>query len=664
MGQSCSKADETYSHKATPNAPDASHDTHEPVNGGVSASEAAEAEEQRIREEAAAAQEELFRVQRAEHETEEGEERAVIEEEAGDVVELDAVQHSLQERLAEEWVEAERQRREEERVRREEEAAALRKQILEDLRKEQADAERKAKEEEVGFTFEEMDYDFEEEAAPTEVKTILVVGETGSGKSTLVNAMANWAAGVGYNDTVRYRLVKEPPQNQAFSQTQEVKTYMVVCEKYSFVLRLIDTPGFGDTSGVERDEQITKDIYRTLQSEDEIHGICFVAAASLPRLTVTQQYIISKVLTMFGSDAAANIFLLVTFADGKKAQVLNAIQESGFPYEEERCFHFNNSALFAKGEDRNEHSKHFWLMGGQSLDRFFELVAEMEPFNLTRTKDVIETQQKLQNYVVSITPQVTIGLSKMDNLKQVLKDIKLDRSKIDENANYQYKETIPKVERKNKKPGTWNTQCLKCVYDCHHDCDREDKEYCYVFDDNNGGRCTVCPGNCHHSDHANLDYYFEWGVEVVSREYDTKKMQLSSAKEGLTRSEVLKEKVLKEMQDVYETVHRLMTSIHEAHAKLDEIALRPTNLQFGDYVKLLIEQEKLHKRPGFDGRIEQLHMMLNEANILTGVVNNDYDPIDDWKQRVDAELKELDVTWERPEEGGPANDNVPTYFSC
>ena len=532
--------------------------------------------------------------------------------------------------------------------------AERRKQLLEELRLEQAQQQR----EDADFVFEEADYQYTGVASPVRVRTVLIVGETGSGKSTLVNAMANWAAGVGYNDTVRYRVVKEPPQSQAFSQTQTVTSYMVTCEKYSFVLRLIDTPGFGDTSGVERDEQITQNIYDTLQKEDEIHGVCFVAAASLPRLTMTQQYIISKVLTMFGTDAVDNIFLLVTFADGKKAQVLNAIQASGFPYNAERCFHFNNSALYAKGEDRNEYSKNFWAMGAQSLDRFFEVMAHKQPFSLTQTKDVIETQKQLQNYVVSITPQVTIGLSKMDNLKQVLKDIKVNRAKIDENANYHYAETIPKVEKKPKTPGTWNTQCLKCVYDCHHDCEKEDKQYCYVFDDNNGGKCTVCPGSCHHSDHANLDYYFEWGVEVVTREYDTKKLQLGSAKDGLSRSEALKEQVLGEMQGVYDTVHGLMRSIHAAHKKLDEIALRPTNLQFVDYVKLLIEQEKLHKRPGFDGRIEQLHLMLDGAKILKGVVEEDYDPIGDWKKRVEAELKELDATWEGEQGPAPAKAQV------
>ncbi|KAJ9461671.1 Dual specificity protein kinase shkE [Diplonema papillatum] len=515
------------------------------------------------------------------------------------------------------------------------------------------------------FAFEVKKYNYNEhtKAPPPDptrpsadrVRTLLLIGETGSGKSTLINAMANYAAGVQYNDKVRYKLVEEPEKDQAFSQTQTVTSYHVWVAKNSFTLRLIDTPGFGDTSGVERDEAITKEIYEFLQKEDEIHGVCFVAAASLPRLTVTQQYIINKVLTMFGTDAVENIYLLVTFADGKRAQVLSAIKASGFPYNENHGFHFNNSALFAQGADRNEYSRNFWQMGQHSLEKFFLNLSSKEPFNLGKTKDVIATQKKLQNYVASITPQVTIGLSKIDNLKKILDDIKVNRDKINENKDYYYRETIPKVERLLKQPGTYNTQCLKCSYNCHHDCTRsndDDKQYCCAMDSN--GNCTVCPDKCHWTDHANLDYYFEWSVQTVQRQYDTKKLQLTAAKDGLSRSEALKNSILNELQNVYDTVHNLMTSIHQAHAKLDEIALRPTNMKFADYLRLLIEQEKLHKRPGFDGRIEQLHLMLDQAKIRQDIVSNKYDPVKEWKVNVEKELETFS-SWEaqKQAEAGP-----------
>jgi septin family protein len=83
-------------------------------------------------------------------------------------------------------------------------------------------------------------------------KTILVVGATGSGKTTLINAMvSNYVVGVEWDDPFRFVLVDEVVRGGALSQTLGVTTaYDLHYRKgfrISFSLTVIDTPGFGDT---------------------------------------------------------------------------------------------------------------------------------------------------------------------------------------------------------------------------------------------------------------------------------------------------------------------------------------------------------------------------------------------------------------------------------
>ncbi len=101
-----------------------------------------------------------------------------------------------------------------------------------------------------------------------ECKTILLMGATGSGKTTLINAMVNYILGVEWDDPFRFLLIGEEgnsslPNSQAHSQTSKVTAYELhyqVGFRVPYSLIIVDTPGYGDTKGLERDREITDSI--------------------------------------------------------------------------------------------------------------------------------------------------------------------------------------------------------------------------------------------------------------------------------------------------------------------------------------------------------------------------------------------------------------------
>ncbi|XP_055016501.1 uncharacterized protein LOC129411020 [Boleophthalmus pectinirostris] len=323
-------------------------------------------------------------------------------------------------------------------------------------------------------------------------RTIMVMGATGAGKSTLIDGMINYILGVRWEDEYRFKLVKEvQKETQAVSQTSEVTVYKLNYRdgfQINYSLTIIDTPGFGDTRGIERDRQITEQIRNLFTSESgvfEIDAVCFVVQAALARLTPSQRYVFDSVLSIFGKDIAENIRVLVTFADGQRPPVLEAIKASGVPCPLEKGnpvhFKFNNSALFAsnnsptKEEDEDEEEEGFdhmfWDMGNKSMKRFFVALSKIETKSLTMTKEVLTERKQLENLVENLQKQVRVGLSKLEEIKQTSQIVETHQAEISRNKNFEYTVTVTEpVQIDISGTGIFITNCQQCHYTCHDNC--------------------------------------------------------------------------------------------------------------------------------------------------------------------------------------------------
>lgn len=95
---------------------------------------------------------------------------------------------------------------------------------------------------------------------------------------------------------------------QAISQTEWITVYKIYPKEGSRLnctLNIIDTPGFGDTRGIERDNAIVDQIRHLFSAQGEqgvlyIDAVCFIVKAPDARLTVVQRYIFSSIMSLFG----------------------------------------------------------------------------------------------------------------------------------------------------------------------------------------------------------------------------------------------------------------------------------------------------------------------------------------------------------------------------
>ncbi|CAI8044660.1 Verrucotoxin subunit beta [Geodia barretti] len=462
-------------------------------------------------------------------------------------------------------------------------------------------------------------------AKPT--KVLMVVGATGAGKSTLINGMVNYIFGVKWENDFRFKLIcDEVSDSQAHSQTQNITAYTLYWQKGSpinFNLTIIDTPGFGDTRGLERDQQITKHIREFFQLKgrdglDELHAIGFVTQASLARLTPTQKYISDSILSVFGKDIKDNIFVMTTFADGAEPPVMGAVREAEIPHAD--FFPFNNSALFVH-PSKSTFAKMFWEMGYASLADFFVKFDQADGVSLQLTREVLEERHQLETIVLGIQPKINAGLSKIDELNQEEMILKDKESEILRNEDFTYEITVTKQRKIDAPRGTYVTNCANCHFTCHSSCVYDDDRHkwrCSAMD--NGGessaKCRVCPGNCTWRKHYNNGYHFELYEEVEIRTKQDLLEKYTQAKSAKADVESMIGKMENELKQLQMTVLYNISQARRCLQRLDDIALKPNPLTEVEYIDLLMKSEEQKKAPGWKKRIDYFQKVRQQAEIL------------------------------------------------
>ncbi|KAG0625565.1 hypothetical protein M758_2G065300 [Ceratodon purpureus] len=173
---------------------------------------------------------------------------------------------------------------------------------------------------------------------------ILLLGASGVGKSTFINALCNYLTYTSLGEAVKGELqsvihcefqyiyydiyekdditkrivVGEPGEYDGFRELQAGESCTERCEAYKFPLgecgevRFIDTPGILDTKGVDADEDNIKHTLAFLARYEVLHAVCILLRPNEVRLTNSLRYSIFHLLEKLHKDASRNILFCFT----------------------------------------------------------------------------------------------------------------------------------------------------------------------------------------------------------------------------------------------------------------------------------------------------------------------------------------------------------------
>uniref|UniRef100_A0A3Q3G4M2 Septin-type G domain-containing protein n=1 Tax=Labrus bergylta TaxID=56723 RepID=A0A3Q3G4M2_9LABR len=162
-------------------------------------------------------------------------------------------------------------------------------------------------------------------------RTVLLVGETGTGKSTMIDALINYDMGVKWEDNVWFEIIEKDRKRRK----SEDKTL-------PYSLTIIDTPGYGDIRGTEHDDIISHRLFDLFRSDDRVHemnvmGLVLKASENCP--SDRQRYIFDSVASPIGKDMK-NIVILITHSDGRiPRNVIQAVEVANIKCAKDEKYH-------------------------------------------------------------------------------------------------------------------------------------------------------------------------------------------------------------------------------------------------------------------------------------------------------------------------------------
>lgn len=288
------------------------------------------------------------------------------------------------------------------------------------------------------------------------IVSLIFVGETGCGKSTLINGLLNYFLGILKTYDFRYKIVVgENEGDQTKSQTQEINTYLVSSPLYpGITFQFIDTPGFADTDNQAKGDKRKDDLIYTkfvnffkkkfFDEKELLNAACFIIKASANRFNQYQKQILSEVTSLFASDIKDNFLVMFTFSDTCKPKAIQFLTEvDAFKERSEKEKNESNKEKKKKlkwywcvttnkyFEDLSEAYESYKMAYDENIKElilFVNKVISLEALDAALTKKNLELNEELKETKKIIKNEILINLLKKynalnDNQKELKKAI-------------------------------------------------------------------------------------------------------------------------------------------------------------------------------------------------------------------------------------------------
>jgi GTPase SAR1 family protein len=524
---------------------------------------------------------------------------------------------------------------------------------------------------------------------------ILILGETGVGKSTFINAFINYLvfesldeamnddklnfaipcsfaiSHIDHNDPdgkfVQDEIKigqsnDEHDSSDGHSATQKSGTYPIPLG--NTVVRLIDTPGIGDTRGVEQDRENMANILSTLKFFPKLHGILILLKPNDSRLTVMFRFCIKELLTHLHKDAAKNMVFGFTntrisnYGPGDTFKPLEKLlaehPDVGISLSRHTVFCFDSESFrFLAAEkqgvkmDNLEDFRRSWKHSEEESRRLIQHFRDLPPHLVHSTLSLNKTRELITHLTkpmadITQTIETTIMVNE-DNIR-ILSETRIKGDKLLQRLNFR---KVVLEANKLDKPRTVcsDSSCLEYRDDgngvkqtiyktrCHSECYLDQVPEKTVGAAQLAGCAAFTSGicdTCHHHWMKHLHVCYELKDKTVTVVDEAIKEQLAANATDIKLKQTAIEGITKQIQNARKEHAKIQDAAARFGLFLKENSITPYNDAMLDYVDHQIRQEHekvvvagvsrekldqlIQRRKEYEERIQAIKESINSGN--------------------------------------------------
>ncbi|EAT46128.1 AAEL002671-PA [Aedes aegypti] len=315
---------------------------------------------------------------------------------------------------------------------------------------------------------------------PEDKYNVLMIGETGVGKSTLINYLTNFFQGgkLGqlrlsipskhYNATEGLEHFETNVLDLSKSQTSECMEYNF--SKDGLIFGFIDTPGLNDTEGMLEDQKHISEIISATEEKGTLAAIMIVVNGTQSRATTNLRYTLNEMKNVIPDRFMDNIILVLTNCNRVSAN-FDTSQLKPWNILDENLFHMNNSALnkpekaWKNEEILKKYVENEW---NESMETIAKMIDRLKQMGSQSTMVFKEMRLK-RNTIKSNLYHIMQNIDNLQTLQNKLEELTYQKISDDPKKYSDYKQTQETEYTLYFKSQFYSTICLLCSKVCYED---------------------------------------------------------------------------------------------------------------------------------------------------------------------------------------------------